>query len=78
MTSQMLIGYRVKKTNFVNSFGERVEYILTGKRGAQYQLIRNQYRGGGFAPDFFVRNSEGNIVGLKGNYTIKESWMAGR
>lgn len=65
-----LFGYEIKKTNFRNTMKEKVEYVLTGKRGTEYQLIRYDSK-----KSFFVRNPKGNIVGLKGNYTIEESWL---
>ena len=73
MKRKTLFGYEVRKTNFHNSMGELVEYVLTGKRETKYQLIRH----GGGKKTFFIRNPAGNIVGLKGNYTIEEDWVKG-
>lgn len=65
-----LFGYEVKRVNFYNAMREMVEYVLTGKRGTKYQLIRHDD-----GKSFFIRNPKGNIVGLKGNYTIEEKWL---
>lgn len=65
-----LFGYEIKKTNFRNMMKEKVEYVLTGKRGTVYQLIRHDNK-----KSFFVRNPKGNVAALKGNYTIEESWL---
>ena len=73
--AKQVMGYDVKKTNFRNNYKEKVEYTLTGKRGTEYQLIRNTHMNGKPKKSFFVRNPKGNIVGLKGNYTIEENWL---
>ena len=69
-TKKTLLGYDIKKTNFRNTIKEKVEYVLTGKRGTKYQLIRHDSK-----KSFFVRNPKGNVVALKGNYTIEGSWL---
>lgn len=54
-----LLGYQVSPACFRNRWGEMVEYILTGKRGATYQLIRT-------GEILQVRNRNGNICALSG------------
>jgi hypothetical protein len=62
-----ILGYKLKRVNRENKYGERVHFTLTGKRGGAYQLCE------GFKSVYFVRNRKGDVVGLKGNYTFSTS-----
>lgn len=62
-----ILGYKLERVNLKNGYGERVHYMLTGKRGAKYQLCEKG------KCVYFVRNGNGDIVGLKGNYTFSTS-----
>ena len=62
-----LLGYQLERVDLKNNFGERVHFILTGKRGAKYDLCENG------KSVYFVRNENGSVVGLKGNYTFSTS-----
>ena len=62
-----LLGYELARVNLKNRYGEHVHFILTGKRGAKYDLCENGKH------VYFVRNGNGDIVGLKGNYTFSTS-----
>jgi hypothetical protein len=67
MEDEELLGYKLKRVNLKNNYGEHVHFILTGKRGAKYDLCENGKQ------VYFVRNGNGAIVGLKGNYTFSTS-----
>jgi hypothetical protein len=62
-----IFGYELERVNLKNGYGERVHFMLTGKRGAEYQLCEVG------KCVYFVRNGNGNITGLKGNYTFSTS-----
>jgi hypothetical protein len=62
-----ILGYELERVNLKNGYGERVHFMLTGKRGAKYQLCE---KGKGV---YFVRNGNEDIVGVKGNYTFSTS-----
>ncbi|MEA2077974.1 MAG: hypothetical protein U9O95_08155 [Candidatus Marinimicrobia bacterium] len=62
-----IMGYKLERVNLKNEYGEHVHFVLTGKRGAKYDLCENGKQ------LYFVRNGEGNVVGLKGNYTFSTS-----
>ena len=66
-TEEELLGHKLERVNLKNRYGEPVHYVLTGKRGAKYDLCEN------VKTIYFVRNGEGNLVGLKGNYTFSTS-----
>lgn len=67
MDKEEILGYELERVNLKNGYCERVHFMLTGKRGGKYQLCEN---GKGV---YFVRNGNGVIVGLKGNYTFSTS-----
>jgi hypothetical protein len=62
------LGYKVEKINNEKVVQGEVAYKLTGKRGAEYRLVRNKNN-----PKMFVMNQYGNIVAVKGNYTFDDS-----
>jgi len=65
-----IFGYQVKKNEDPNLkyFLSEVAYLLIGKRGATYQLVRHVNQ----PSRMYVVNSKGNICGLKGNYSFSD------
>ncbi|MEA1997719.1 MAG: hypothetical protein U9N61_00125 [Euryarchaeota archaeon] len=62
-----ILGYKLERVNFKNMYGEHVHFVLTGKSGAKYDLCKNG------KSLYFVRDGEGNVTELKGNYTFSTS-----
>ena len=59
-----IYGYKIENLN--DTRPGHYGYHLIGKRGAIYGLMRNQHN-----PEYmFVINGNGNVCGIKGNYTF--------
>lgn len=59
-----IFGYKIEDLH--NPAPGKIGYHLTGKRGAIYGLMRHLNN-----PEYmFVINGNGNVCGIKGNYTF--------
>jgi len=61
-----LCGKMVKPVCYKSIFGEVVEYELIGARGAIWHVIRHKNS----LDTYFIRNGNGKITALEGNYTL--------